>query len=77
MLGRGVRQGCSPSPGVFNINKEAMVKEMLSDLDEGMKMGRKLFKVIRFANEKAFVRSKEGLQRMIDEVVGGEQVFST
>ena len=68
-VGRGVRQGCSLSPILFNIYAEAMMKESLEDLEDGIKVGGELVKTVRFADDKAVVCStKEGLQRMINEI---------
>ena len=69
IVGRGVRQGCSLSPILFNIYAEAMMKESLEYLEEGIKVGGEVVKTIRFADDKAVVCStKEGLQRMISEI---------
>ena len=38
-IGRGVRQGCLMSPTLFNIYAEAMVREALDDVSEGVKVG--------------------------------------
>ena len=68
-VGRGVRQGCSLSPILFNIYAEAMMKESLEDLEDGIKVGGEIVKTIRFADDKAVVCStKEGLQRMINKI---------
>ena len=38
-IGRGARQGCLMSPTLFNIYAEAMVREALDDVSEGVKVG--------------------------------------
>lgn len=49
----GVRQGCFLSPVVFNIHAEAMVREALSNLDEGMKVGKERVKAVWFVDDEA------------------------
>ena len=74
-VGRGVRQGCSLSPVLFNIYAEAMMNEALSDLEEGVRVGGRLIKSVRFADDKAIVCDREeGLQEMINNLnrVAGE-----
>ncbi|XP_068211723.1 uncharacterized protein [Palaemon carinicauda] len=51
------------------IYAEAMIKESLEDLEDGIKVGGKMVKMIRFANDKAVVCStREGLNRMIHKI---------
>ena len=62
-VGRRIRQGCLLSPQLFNIYAEAMMKEALSELDNSVKVGGRLIKSVRFADDKAIVCSiEEGLQ---------------
>ena len=66
-IGRGVRQGCILSPLIFNIYAEAMIRESLDDLEEGVKVGGMLVKSVRFADDQAMIaRSEEGLQHMMN-----------
>ena len=44
-IGRGVSQGCSLSPQLFNIYTEAMMREALSQLDSGVKVGGRVIKI--------------------------------
>ena len=68
-IGRGVRQGCSLSPQLFNIYTEAMMREALSELDNGVKVGGRVMKSVSFADDKAIVCStEEGLQKMVNNL---------
>ena len=58
-IGRGVRQGCLLSPLLFSIYVEAMMIEAMEDIDEGVKVGGKPLKDIRFADDQAMVVDSE------------------
>src|SRR5688572_20798489 len=65
-IGRGVRPGCPLSPILFNIYIELIVREALEEMNEGVKMGGRLIKALRFADDSA--HSQKGLQRLIDRL---------
>ena len=69
-IGRGVRQVCLLSPLLFSIYVEAMMIKAMEDIDEGVKVGGKLLKDIRFADDQAMVTDPEkGLQEIMDKLV--------
>ena len=66
-IGRRVRQGCCISPLLFNIYAEAMMVEAMEGIEEGIKIGGKLLKDVRFADDQGMVAGSEfGLQKIID-----------
>ena len=68
VIGRGVRQGCTLSPLLFNLYDEAMKREAM-DMEKGVKVGGYLINSVRFADDKAVVANSErGLQQLMDNI---------
>ena len=66
---REVRQGCCMSPLLFTIYAESMIMEAMEGLDEGIKVGGKLVRDVRFADDQGMVTGTEGgLQRITDNL---------
>ena len=67
------RQGCSLSLILFNIYTEAMLRDTLSGVNEGIRVGGHLIlfciKTVRFADDQATLAgSFKGLQLMMDKM---------
>ena len=68
-IGRGTRQDCPLAPVLFNLYDEAMIREAFDDLEEGIIIGGKLIKEIRFADNKGVLAStQEGLQILMSNL---------
>ena len=59
LIGKGVIQRCLISPVLFNIYAEAMMKEALHSLEEGVEVEKALIKAVRFADDQAMVAGTE------------------
>ena len=69
VIGRGVRQGCTLSPLLYNLYDEAMMRKALYEVEWGIKVGGHMIKTVRFADDKAMVASSEkGLQELMDNI---------
>ena len=65
---RGVWQGCLIPTILFNVYAEAMMKEALDDLKEGMCAGDKLVQSVWYADHQAMTANTEkGLQKILNE----------
>jgi len=68
VLAMGVRQGCLISPTLFNVYAEAMMKEALDDLKEGICVGGELVQSVSYADDQAMAAyTEKGLQNILDE----------
>ena len=69
VIGCGTRQGCSLSPILFNIHYEAMLRDALRGVKEGIRVGGHVIKTVCFADDQAtLVTSVKGLQIMMDKM---------
>ena len=69
MIGGGTRQVISLSPILVNIYSEAMPREALNSVNEGIRVGGHLIKTVRFADDQVTLASSvKGLQRMMGKI---------
>ena len=69
MIGRGTRQVSSLSPILVNIYSEAMLRDALSGVNEGIRVGGHLIKTVRFADDQATLASSvKGPQLMMGKM---------
>ena len=69
MIGGGTRQVISLSPILVNIYSEAMPREALNSVNEGIRVGGHLIKTVRFADDQVTLASSvKGLQRMMGKM---------
>ena len=67
--GRGVRQGCCTSQLLFNIYAKAMMLETMKRVEEGVRIGGKLLKDVRFAGDQSMaVENEAGLQKIMNSL---------
>ena len=55
IIGSGVRQGCPLSPLLFSIYAEMMLNEALENVEEGIRVGGELIKVVKYADFKEWL----------------------
>src|SRR6476619_6754958 len=69
IIGRGVRKGCLLSPLFFSIYAEMMMKEALENVEEGIRVGGKLIRDVKYADDQETVaNTKAGLQSWMDSL---------
>ena len=69
VIGRGTRQGYLLSPVLFNKYGEAMLRDALRNVNEGIRMGGHLIKAVRYAHDQTTLTSSvKGLQHMLDKM---------
>src|SRR6188768_2573554 len=57
------------SPLLFNIYIEELIQEAMEEVEEGVKVGGKLVKALRFADDQAMLATTQaGLQKMMDKL---------
>src|SRR6476469_1507656 len=69
IIGRGVRQGCPLFPLLFSIYAEMIMKEVLENVEEGIRVGGELIKDVKYAEDQGMVDNTEaGLQSVMDSL---------
>src|SRR6476469_6564444 len=69
IIGRGFRQGCPPSPLLFSIYAEMIMKEALENVEDGIRVGGELIKDVKYADDQGMVANTEaGLQSLMDSL---------
>ena len=69
IVGRGVRQGCLLSPSLFKTYAEAMMKEALDGIKDGVKVGGRPVQAIRYADDQAMIAdSNNGPQNIMNNL---------
>ena len=69
MIGRDTRQVISLSSILVNVYSEAMLRDALNSMNEGIRVGGHLIKTVRFADDQVTLASSvKGLQRMMGKM---------
>src|SRR6478609_1275424 len=69
IIGRGVRQGCPPSPLLFSMCVGMVMREALESVEEGMGVGGELIRDVKYAGDQGMVANAEaGLQSLMDSL---------
>ena len=55
IIGRRVRQGCPPSPLLFSIYAEIVMKGALENVEEGIRVGGELIKDVKYADDEEYL----------------------
>ena len=71
---KGVRQGCLPSPCLFNRNTEHIMKNAgLNELQSGFEIGRRNINYLRYADDTTLIaESEEELKETLHKGEGGQ-----
>ena len=70
-IGRGVKQKCLILPSFFNVYAEAIMREALDGVDEGIKVVGEFIRALRFTDDQAMTANSErGLQNIMNETNG-------
>src|SRR6476619_5608202 len=68
IIGRRVRQG-QGFPLLFSIYAEMIMKEELGNVEEGIRVGGELIKVVKYADDQGMIANTEaGLQSLMDSL---------
>src|SRR6476469_6680176 len=69
IIGREVRQGCQLFPLLFSIYAEMMMKKALENVEEGIRVGGKLIKDVKYAGDQGMVANTDArLQSLMDSL---------
>ena len=72
VIGRGVRQGCPLLPLLFAVYVESMMIDAYGESSEGIKVGGRLLRDVRFADDQGMVAgSGRKLQKIMDKLSEG------
>jgi len=69
MVKKGVRQGCIPSPYLFNILAEMVMRETLDGFQGGLQIGGRMITNLRYADDIILLATSEAeLQELVDRL---------
>ncbi len=78
-IGRGLRQGCTLSPNLFNIYSEDIMRDALDEFIVEIKFGGKCVTNLRYADDTTLIcgsreELKNVLERIFTYIVDGQQI---